>query len=137
MTKSGLLAGADVVFDPGVGAVAGLEELGGLGGSVGGHEFVAPAVDLFEQRQLRVRVRLLAPADDAHVGWPVRQLVAIGVLPEQGGQLNDPGLGQVAGLAVSVEDSGPDACGTRAMAARSRAPSSSRWSSAPCATVMR
>jgi hypothetical protein len=91
-TKSRLLAGADVVFDPGVGQWR--------ASSVGDHELVTPAVDLFDQRQLRARVWLLAPADDAQVGWPVRQLAAIGVLPEQGGQHNDPGLGQVAGLAV-------------------------------------
>ena len=49
MPETGLLAGADVVLDPGVGSVAGIEELGIGVGCVGGQELVAPAVGLLEQ----------------------------------------------------------------------------------------
>lgn len=49
MAQAGVLAGADAVLDVGVGSVAGLKELGGLSGGVGGRELVAPAVVFFEQ----------------------------------------------------------------------------------------
>lgn len=60
MAQAGVLAGADAVLDPGVWSVAGFEELGGLGGGVGGQELVAPAVAVFEQGQLRAGVGLFA-----------------------------------------------------------------------------
>lgn len=65
MAQTGLLAGTDVVLDSGVGAVAGLEELGGGGWGVGGHQLVAPAVGGFKQRQLGAGVGFFAAANDA------------------------------------------------------------------------
>ncbi len=49
MAQSGLFAAADGVFDAGMRAVAGFEELGAQAWGVGGGELVAPAVELFEQ----------------------------------------------------------------------------------------
>src|SRR2546430_9946811 len=68
MTEAGLLAGADAVLDPGVRAVAGLEELGAVGGGAGSQQLVAPPVGLLEQRQLGSGVGFLAAGDDAQVG---------------------------------------------------------------------
>ena len=124
MTQTGILAGADAVLDPGMGSVTGFEELGGCVGGVGGQELVAPAVVFFEQGQLRAGVGFFAAADDAQIGRPVRQLVAMGPFPEQRGELDDPGLGQVAGPAVTVEDDSQAEAGIRSMPLRSRAPNS-------------
>jgi hypothetical protein len=123
MTKAGVLAAANVVLHAGVWSVTCLEELGGLVGGVGGQELVAPAVDFFEQRQLGARMGFFAAADDAQVGWPVRQLVTVGVFAQQGGELDDPGLGQVT-RPSSSRTAAQAGAGTWPMAARSRAPRS-------------
>ena len=59
--EAGVFAGADAVFDPGVGAVAGLQELdrSGAGRGVGGDHLVAQAFDGVEQGQLRAGVRVV------------------------------------------------------------------------------
>ena len=63
-----VLGVADPALDAGVGAVPGFEErdLSGLG--VGGDGLVAPAVGVFEQRQLRAGVGMFAADDDPHPG---------------------------------------------------------------------
>jgi len=111
MTEAGLLAGADAVLDPGVRAVAGLEELGAVGGGAGSQQLVAPPVDLLEQRQLGSGVGFLAAGDDAQVGGPARELVTVGSFPQQGGEFDDTGLIGVAGLSLRVENSLPGAGG--------------------------
>jgi len=73
---------------------------------------------------LRAGVGFLAAADDAQVFWPARQLVAVGMFAQQGGELYDTGFVEAPGLAVAVEDGAPGGCGYPADAARSRAPSS-------------
>jgi len=78
MSEARFLAAADAVLDAGVRPVAGLEELSGDAGVLVGGELVAPAVDLFEQGQLRARVGFLPAADDAQIGRPVLQLVTVG-----------------------------------------------------------
>jgi hypothetical protein len=70
LTEAGLLAGADAVFDSGVGTVAGFEELGGCAGGVGGQELVASPVGLLEQGELRAGVGFFAAGDDAQIGGP-------------------------------------------------------------------
>jgi len=55
--EAGGLAGADAVLDPGVCAVAGVEERQLPGGGVGGQTLVAPAVTLFEGVELGAGVR--------------------------------------------------------------------------------
>lgn len=104
MAQSGLLAAADGVVDPGVRAVACFEELRAAAGGVGGQELVAPPVGFLEQRQLSAGVGFLAAAENTHVGWPVRQLVAVGVLPQQAGQLHHTCFLKVAGCSVGVQD---------------------------------
>ncbi len=64
---------------------------------------VAPAVGLFEQGQLGARVGFLPAADDAQVGGSGRELVAVGVFAQQGGELDDAGRVESAWLAVGVE----------------------------------
>jgi hypothetical protein len=124
MTEAGLLAAANGVLHARVRSVAGLEELGGLAGGAGGQELVAPAVDGFEEGQLRAGVGFFAAADDAHLGGPARQLVATRSFPQQGGELDDPGLAGVAGLALWVEDGGPGGGGDQVNGRAFRAPSS-------------
>ena len=111
MTQTGVLAGANGVLDAGVRSVAGFEELGVGGGGVGGQKVGAPAVGVFEQRQLRAGVGPFAAADDAHVLGPRGQLVTVGSVAQQVGELNDPGLVELAGLALGVEDGAPGGCG--------------------------
>lgn len=53
MAQAGVAAGADAVLDPGMGAVAGIEEGVLSGGGVGGQAGVAVAVSLLDQVQLR------------------------------------------------------------------------------------
>jgi hypothetical protein len=53
VTQAGLLAGGDAVLDVGMRLVAGLEELGVFARGGGGQQWVAPAVDFFEQGELR------------------------------------------------------------------------------------
>ena len=57
---------ADAVLDPGVGAVAGFQELdrAAAGGGVGGEDLVAHAFDGVEQGQLRAGVRAFAAHDE-------------------------------------------------------------------------
>jgi hypothetical protein len=47
--QAGVLAAADAVLDPGLGAVAGFKKRDLPGGSVGGQQLVAPAVMFLEQ----------------------------------------------------------------------------------------
>lgn len=49
----------------------------------------------------------LAAGDDPQIFGPGRQLVAVGVLAQQGGELDDPDLIQAAGPAVGIEDRVP------------------------------
>ena len=80
MLEAGVLAGADVVLDLGVGSVAGFEEGELFARGVGGGEAVALSVGLFEQAQLGAGAGSFAAADDPHVGRPVGGFVA----PERG-----------------------------------------------------
>ena len=69
--EPGVLRVADVVLDPGVGAVTGLQEgqlaepAGCTDRGVGGEQLVAPAVGLVEQGQLSAGEGAFAAADDA------------------------------------------------------------------------
>ena len=102
----------DPVLDPGMGPVSGLEErelLSGLVGGVGGHGLVAPAVTLFEQRELRTGVGAFAAHDDPHPGRPSGEV-------EQAGELGD--VSAVADSTVGVGGRGPHLVGTRLMASR-------------------
>jgi len=51
--------GKHSVFDPGLGAVSGFEELDGSGRGVSGDDLITLARVLLEQRQLRPGVRVL------------------------------------------------------------------------------
>jgi hypothetical protein len=70
MFDAGVLRAADLVFDPGVRAVPGLQEDRLPGGGVGGQELVAPPIGLLQHRQLRPRAGAFPPADQAHAGRP-------------------------------------------------------------------
>jgi hypothetical protein len=111
VSQAGLFAGADVVFHPGVWSVAGLEELGGGGGCVGGQQLVAPAVEVFEEGQLGAGVGFFAAADDAQVLRSVGQLVTVGPFPQQGGELDESGFVEVTRCSVVIEDGAPGGCG--------------------------
>jgi hypothetical protein len=62
--EAGGLPCPHAVLDPGVGAVAGFEEVQLPAGSVGGHELVAPSVGLFQGAQLRPGRGAFAAAQD-------------------------------------------------------------------------
>jgi len=64
-------------------------------------ELVAVAVDLLEQGQLRPALNLLPPHQDAHVGRPAVEPVAVGTLAQQPGQLGH--LRVIAGLAGRIQ----------------------------------
>jgi len=68
MVQTGGLAAADPVFDAGVGAVTGFEEVQLAAGGVGGGELVAPSVGLLQCAQLRAGRRAFAAAEDPHRG---------------------------------------------------------------------
>ena len=102
MTQPGLLTGTDVVFDPGVGAMAGFEELRWCG------VCWWPSAGSATRRLPRTvtagrRGGFFAAADDAHIGRPAGQPVAVGMLSQQGGQLHDTGLVGVARRALGVK----------------------------------
>src|SRR2546423_13373771 len=109
MTEAGLLAGADAVLDPGVRAVAGLEELGAVGGGAGSQQLVAPPVDLLEQRQLGSGVGFLAAGEDAQAGGPARELGTVGAFPPQGGEFDATRLTGGAGPSLRGGDRLPGA----------------------------
>src|ERR1022692_3402242 len=89
MPQSGALAAADPVLDPGLGAVAGFEELDLPAGGAGGGDLVPLALVLLEQGQLRAGVRVLPPDQDPHAGRPGGEAVPAGAVPQQPGQLGD------------------------------------------------
>jgi hypothetical protein len=72
LVQAGGLPAADAVLHPGVGAVAGLEEVWLPAAGVCGEQLVAPAVGLLQRAQLRAGRGPFAAAEDPHVGRPVR-----------------------------------------------------------------
>jgi hypothetical protein len=104
--------------------VAGLKELGGLAGSVGGHELVAPAVAGFEQGQLRAGVglsrrQMMRMSAGQRASWsppgPSRSRAVTSTTPASSRFRGWPSGSRTAAQAEA---------GTRSMAVRSRAPSS-------------
>ena len=67
MAQAGGLPAADPVLHPGVGAVAGLEEVRLPAAGVGGEQLVAPAVGLLQDAQLGTRRGSFAPAVPGNV----------------------------------------------------------------------
>ena len=59
---------------------------------VGDPQGVPPAVPVFEQGELRARVRPLAAGKYPHRRWPGGELVPAGTLAEQAGELGDVGF---------------------------------------------
>jgi len=88
-SQAGAFRAADLVFDPGLGTVAGPGELDLPAGGAGGGDLVALALVLLEQRQLRAGVRVLPADDDPHVRRPPGEAVTAGAVPQQPGQLSD------------------------------------------------
>jgi hypothetical protein len=84
--QAGVLRVADPVLDPGVGAVAGLQERQLPDRRVGRYDLVAPPVGLFEQGQLRAGVGSFPPHDQAHPGRPTRQVQQFGDLGDVPGR---------------------------------------------------
>ena len=71
--QAGVLAAADAVLDPGVGAVAGVEERQLPDAGVGGDALVAPAVAFLEGVELRAGVRAFPADEDPGAGRVVGQ----------------------------------------------------------------
>src|SRR5712692_8686338 len=112
MPESGVLAGADRVFDPGVDAVA-CVDVGGLAApafgfhrQAGDPQGVPPAVRGFHQGEFRAGVGALAAGEDPHFPGPAAGLVAAGAFAQQPGQLGDVRFldpaGPVAALHVAA-----------------------------------
>lgn len=119
---------ADAVFDPGVGAVGGIqigqvvsEGVGMAGwqaGNVGREQVIAPAVVLFKQRELRAWMRAFPTGDDPRTGRPAVQ-PAGGA--NQVGEIGDLGcvhdltvlVAAGAGLPLGVEGDLPDLLGNQ------------------------
>jgi hypothetical protein len=103
--EAGVLAAADVVLDPGVGPVAGLQVLdrpSARDGGVGEEDLVAHALVLVEQGQLGAGVGPLAADDDPGA-------VRVPGEVDQAGQFGDLGAG--ARGAVLLQGGVPDALG--------------------------
>ncbi|GAB2949892.1 hypothetical protein GCM10027280_43100 [Micromonospora polyrhachis] len=84
--EAGGFAGADAVFDAGVGAVSGFEVLDAAvaGWGVGGHDLVPPAFDGVEQGQLGAGVWAFAADEESGALRPAGRV-------EQAGDLADLG----------------------------------------------
>ena len=89
MSQAGAFRAADLVFDSGLGSVAGFEELDLPAGGVGGGDLVALALVLLEQGQLGAGVGVLPADDDPHVRRPPGEAVTAGAVAQQPGQLGD------------------------------------------------
>jgi hypothetical protein len=101
MFEAAVIAAADAVFYPALGAVSGFGELDGSARGVGGDQLVALARVVFEQGgQLRTGVDIF-PADNPHVGRPAGQPITAGAVTHQPGECGD--LGVVASVARRVE----------------------------------
>src|SRR5215470_2918031 len=91
----GVLASADAVLDPGMDAVAGVDE-GSLaapafrgGRQVGDPQLVPVAILMLEKRELGAGVGPLAASEDPHRLGPAFQLVPARAFTQQPGQLGD------------------------------------------------
>jgi hypothetical protein len=97
-----------------VNAVTRLQEVKLAAGSRGDEQGVAPAVGLFQQRQLSAGTGPFAAADHPYRLGPARELVAAGAVAQQAGQLDDTGVIEAACLALCVGDVLPEVPGWNA-----------------------